>query len=396
MSTYVLGGRAGWRAQTTAAIDVEAVLRSNGAGTYVSNAFDSAIAGCRWDRVRCEAELPAGTSVAFSSYAADADRGAAAIAALDESEWSPWATVAGTFHGRTASLLSAPAGRYLWLRIALNGTPAARAELRSLDIDFPRNTSLRMLPAVFSTDAGGRDLNERFLAMFDALRDGVLREIRTLGAVIDPRTTRATARRDFLDWLGGWFDMEIVRAWPVARRRAVIAHAGELFRLRGTARGIKRFIALALGRDVEIVENFVDRHWWFAAQQRLGCAVLYGPELAARTVLDGSGTLGATKLASNPAPVTDPFALRANRMTVLVPDREQLDASALAMVRTVVASQKPAHVAADVVAVRAAGRLGVASRLGLDAVVGALRPPAILAGTAPPRLGVNATLGDRP
>jgi phage tail-like protein len=228
------------------------------------------------------------------------------------------------------------------------------------------------------------------------MRDGVLREIRALASVIDPRTTSAAAKRDFLDWLGAWFDLELFRAWPEARRRAVIAHAGELFRQRGTARGIRRFAELALGLDVGILEGWQNRHWWFAGGGRLGCDVLFGPEVVGRAALDGTNVLDTKRIASNPAPLRDPFASRANRMTVLVPYRGALGADALAMLRAVVEVQKPAHVAVCVDVVEPHARLGVASHLGLDAVIGKLRPPAILAGAVPPRLGVNATLGDRP
>jgi phage tail-like protein len=216
--------------------------------------------------------------------------------------------------------------------------------------------------------------------MFDAMRDQIKDEIRGLGSVIDPRTTDAGARRDFLDWLGTWFNLELYRAWPVERRRAVIHHAGELFRTRGTARGIERFVELALGRRITIVESFVDRHWWFAGQTPLGCGVLFAPEI----------------VDSVPTPMLDPFAARANRMTVYVACYAELSADDFAMVRRVIDTQKPAHVAACLVVTRPDLRLGVTARLGLDAVTGALEPPAILAGPSPLMLGVNATLGDRP
>jgi phage tail-like protein len=397
VSAYALGGRAGWRAATTAGIDVKGALHAKTAGTYRSVALDSRLPGCRWDRLRFGARLPAGTSVALSTYSADADRGDAAMDLLDDAEWTPWsfATVLGPFDGITDALVRATPGRFLWIRIALGGTPGAPAELRFIDVSYPRMTSLRMLPAVYSSDGGGRDLNERLLALFDAMRDGVKDEIRLLASVIDPRTTDAAGKRDFLDWLGGWFGLEVFRAWPVHRRRAVIAHAGELFRKRGTPAGIRLFIELALGLQVQVLEGFADRHWWFAGGSRLGCATLFGPEIVGRAMLDGSDTLNLKTIDSVPAPYLDPFASRANRMTVVVAYRGEPTADDIAMLRAVVDAQKPAHVAACITIVAADLRLGVNARLGLDSVIGSLRSPDILAGDAPPRLGVNATVGDR-
>ena len=266
MRTFALGGRAGWHAADVSDIEVRGALHAHGSGTYRSGALDSRLPGCHWDRLRFDVALPAGTSVAFSTYAADADRGDLAMAALDDAEWSPWATVAGPFDGVTDALVRARPGRYIWIRIALTGTTTAPAAVHFVDATYPRSTSLRMLPAVYSTDAGGRDLNERLLSLFDAMHDGVKDEIRLLASVIDPHTTDASTKRDFLDWLGTWFGLEVFRAWPERRRRAVIAHAGELFRRRGTKLGIRQFVELALGREIGIVEGWVDRHWWFAAR----------------------------------------------------------------------------------------------------------------------------------
>ena len=397
MSAYALGGRAGWRAANTANVEVKGALHANGAGTYRSEALDSRLPACRWDRLRFSLRLPAGAGIAFSTYTSDADRGDAAMAALDDADWTPWAwaTVDGPFEGVSDCLIRSTPGRFLWLRIALAGRATAAVELRFVDIAYPRSTSLRMLPAVYSTYGGGRDLNERLLALFDAMRDGVKDEIRLLASVIDPRTTDAAAKRDFLDWLGGWFDLEVFRAWPEHRRRAVIGRAGELFRRRGTCAGIRLFVELALGLQIEILEGFADRHWWFAGQSGLGCAILFGPDIVDRAVLDGSDILSQKTIDSVPAPYLDPFAARANRMTVVVAYRGEPAAGDVAMLRAVIDVQKPAHVAACIAIVDADLRLGVSARLGLDSIVGALRSPDILAGTAPPRLGVNATVGDR-
>ena len=187
--------------------------------------------------------------------------------------------------------------------------------------------------------------------------------------------------------------MELYRAWPVERRRRVIHRAGELFRLRGTPRGIELFIQLALGVEVFIVETFVERNWWFAARSRLGCGVLFGPEIVGRAALDGTDVLSTKTIDSVPAPFLDPFAARANRMTVYVPCYSEPSPDDLTMLREVVDVQKPAHVAACIILTAPDLRLGVTARLGLDAVVGALEPPAVLAGRPSLRLGVNATLG---
>ena len=221
MSVYALGRRAGWHVAASTGLDIASALATSGSGlgTYTSTAFDGGAAGMCWDRLRCDVHLPERTSVSFLTYTADADRGDAAIAALDDSEWSDPVTIGGPSFDRTDALVRSDPGRYLWLRVELQGAPAVTAKLRWLDLSFPRNTSIRFLPALYSTDAGGRDFNVRLLSLFDAMRDEVKGEIRTLASVIDPRTTDAATQRDFLDWLGTWFAMELYRAWPVHRRQ---------------------------------------------------------------------------------------------------------------------------------------------------------------------------------
>jgi phage tail-like protein len=396
MSAFALGGRAGWRVAVSSGLDARGALHAAGPGQYRSQALDSRLPGCRWDRLRFDARLDPGTSLAFSTYAADADRGDAAMSLLPDAAWSAWTTVNAPLNGRSEALVFANRGRYLWLRIALTGTATGEAVLRFVDIAYPRATSVRMLPAVFSTDPGGRDLTERLVALFDGIHDGVKDEIRLLASVIDPLTTDARTKRDFLDWLGTWFGLELFRAWPEHRRRAVVAHAGELFRLRGTPRGIMKFIELALGVRVQLLEGFADRHWWFAGGAHLGCATLFGPEIVGRAALDGTDVLSTKRIDSVPAPAVDPFASRANRMTVMIPFRGEPTAAERAMLQAVVDAQKPAHVAACLAFVEPSVRLGVVARLGLDAALGRLAPPAILAGHAPQRLGVTATLGGRP
>ncbi|MGC2407353.1 MAG: phage tail protein [Candidatus Cybelea sp.] len=395
MSAYSMGRRAGWPQTSSSGISVNDSLISAESGTFISGALDGGTNGCRWDRLRVALRLPATSSATFATYTSDTNRGTVAIESLTAGEWSMPVTIDGPFDGVTDSLVWSTAGRYLWLQVDLEGTEAANAELRWLDVTFPRNTSLRMLPAVYSTRAGGRDFNERVLSLFDAMRDEIKDEIRTLAAIIDPRRADAATKHDFLDWLGTWFDMEIYRSWPIARRRAIIHHAGELFRLRGTARGIELFVELALGRKIFIVEGFADRHWWFAGEGPLGCGVLFDTAIVGRAALDSSDVLGTKTINSVPAPMLDPFAIRANRMTVYVPcDREPSDDD-LAMLQEVIDVQKPAHVAACIVLALPNLRLGVMARLGLDAVLGELKPPAVLAGASEPRLGVNMTLGGR-
>jgi phage tail-like protein len=70
-------------------------------------------------------------------------------------------------------------------------------------------------------------------------------------AYLDPWLTPV----DFVPWLAGWVGLALDPAWPVGRRRAAIARAAELYRWRGTARGIAAAVELATGVSPEVVES---------------------------------------------------------------------------------------------------------------------------------------------
>ena len=59
MRTFALGGRAGWHAAAVSDIEVRGALHARGSGTYRSEALDSRLPGCHWDRLRFDVALPA-------------------------------------------------------------------------------------------------------------------------------------------------------------------------------------------------------------------------------------------------------------------------------------------------------------------------------------------------
>ncbi|MGH9244054.1 MAG: phage tail protein [Acidimicrobiales bacterium] len=103
------------------------------------------------------------------------------------------------------------------------------------------------LPAVYQEDPFAM----RFTAGFDDVLAPVVATLDCLEAYIDPWLTP----EDFLDWLAGWVGMVLDETWPLDRRRAVTAHAVELFRLRGTPAGLKEFVELFTGGEVQINET---------------------------------------------------------------------------------------------------------------------------------------------
>ncbi len=102
------------------------------------------------------------------------------------------------------------------------------------------------LPGVFRDD----DMTQRLTAAFDEVLAGIVQVLDCFPAYLDP----ALAPADFLDWLGGWTGAALDETWPLERRRAFVAAAVDLFRIRGTAAGLAAHVAVFSGGDVEIAE----------------------------------------------------------------------------------------------------------------------------------------------
>lgn len=102
------------------------------------------------------------------------------------------------------------------------------------------------LPGLYRDDA----FTQRFMAAFDEVLAGVIGVLDCFPAYLDP----ALAPEDFLEWIGSWVGAAPDETWPLERRRAFVASATELFRVRGTAAGLAAHVAIFTGGEVEISE----------------------------------------------------------------------------------------------------------------------------------------------
>jgi phage tail-like protein len=103
------------------------------------------------------------------------------------------------------------------------------------------------LPALYQDD----DLAQRFLGALDEVMAPIYGTIDNFDAYLDPRLTPD----DFLPWLAGWVGIALDEGWEEDRRRAIIARAVDLYRMRGTASGLAGQVEIQTGGTVEIVEN---------------------------------------------------------------------------------------------------------------------------------------------
>jgi phage tail-like protein len=103
------------------------------------------------------------------------------------------------------------------------------------------------LPAIFQED----DFTMRFVGGFDDVLAPVLLTLDCLIDYFDPALTPT----DFLEWLAGWVGIEIDESWETSRRRAAVATAVEMYRMRGTISGLRANLEVLSGGQVEITDS---------------------------------------------------------------------------------------------------------------------------------------------
>ena len=106
---------------------------------------------------------------------------------------------------------------------------------------------IRMLPAVYQED----EFADRFVGGFDDVLAPVLSTLDCLVDYFDPYL----APEDFLEWIAGWVGISLEEGWPIERRRAVVATAVEMYRMRGTVAGLRANLQVLTGGQVEIADS---------------------------------------------------------------------------------------------------------------------------------------------
>lgn len=103
------------------------------------------------------------------------------------------------------------------------------------------------LPAIFQEDP----FTQRFTDAFDRVLAPVFATLDSLDAYIDPTLSPF----DFLEWLAGWVGLAIDEDWPLVRQRTFVSEAVKVYRLRGTAAGLKAEVEIYTQGTVDVIES---------------------------------------------------------------------------------------------------------------------------------------------
>lgn len=125
-------------------------------------------------------------------------------------------------------------------------------ENTEVTIWIARRGYLENLPAIYRrSDAVGRNLVREMCFVFEHMFDSVEVNLNDGWRFYDPHVTP----NEFLRWLSNWTAFSLDLDWPEAEKRALIKRAVDLYRIRGTKRGLMLFLRLFTGHEPDIEEN---------------------------------------------------------------------------------------------------------------------------------------------
>jgi len=172
------------------------------------------------------------------------------------------------------------------------------------DMTSRYSSYLQYLPAIYRDD----DFVGRFLCVFEDILKPLEEVIDNLAHYFDP----GTAPQTFVPWLASWVGLVMDERMPEMKRHELIKSIAELYRWRGTRRGLSEYLRIYTGVMPQIIEH-----------------IFRQPARSGNDAEEGTAQPGAEE--------SDTF-----RFSVIlnIPDTGAIDAD---VVRTIIEMEKPAH-----------------------------------------------------
>jgi len=106
---------------------------------------------------------------------------------------------------------------------------------------------LEYLPALYRDD----EFMGRFLLIFESIMKPIENTTSNLNLYFDPLLTP----EPLLPWLSAWLDLVLDPTWPIEKHRELVKHCVELYRWRGTKRGLSEYLRIYTGTVPDISEH---------------------------------------------------------------------------------------------------------------------------------------------
>ena len=106
---------------------------------------------------------------------------------------------------------------------------------------------LEYLPSLYRDDKN----MEEFLHIFEDIINPIENSVDNLELYFDPLLTPEPV----LSWLASWLGLVLDENLPLERRRKLVGSAAELYRWRGTKKGLSEYLSIYTGNTPEISES---------------------------------------------------------------------------------------------------------------------------------------------
>jgi phage tail-like protein len=151
---------------------------------------------------------------------------------FEESSWLP---------KTAASALDYQGYLYAW---SINGDEVQFLDSKPLKFAVrPRSLYLNFLPEFYSEN----DFSNRFLSIFEKTFEPTVQKLESIWAYLDPRT----APQGLLPFLAAWVAWPLDNNWDLPQQRHLILNAVEIYRWRGTKRGLRLYLHLYTGLPLD-------------------------------------------------------------------------------------------------------------------------------------------------
>lgn len=372
-------------------------------GIWYSSALDSRTARCQWHRIEVGIrKLPLGSGVTIQTCTSDTLLDDASIQQRAVELWDPglvrkavWVRPSATESTSPENddfLIQSQPGRYLWLRVELNGDRLDTPEIDFVRVHFPRESYLHYLPAVFSEDEENRRFLERFLSIFQTEWDSLEQTVADRH-----RYTSLTGvpNGQFLSYLASWLGLPLEGSWDEDQKRALLRAAPDIYPIRGTIEGLRKYVSIYLQNINDLgpdelhdfpmfIEGYRERNHptlGDAGGTSLGAGrSLWSRDVTGRLQLGVNARADEGRLIGAGAAELDIFEHYAHRFRVFIPSAWVVTDDAEALVRKALDEEKPAHTQYELCLFESKFQIGMQSTLGFDTVIGDL--PTIHLGAA--------------
>ncbi|MGV8174350.1 MAG: phage tail protein [Methanothrix sp.] len=205
-------------------------------GSHKFGLLDSGQFDCIWHRIAIDAEIPENASISFSFRVSN-----------DGKSFGPSGEVTLKEGERDALLMSQDRGeikgKFIELTVRLRSESGETPRLTQILVCYPRDSYLRYLPAAYQEDEASRRFLERFLSIFESDLQESEDLISNIPSFLDP----ISAPSSFLPWLADWLALDLYELMG-ERNREYLAKAVELYKWKGTARGLRALVETLTGR----------------------------------------------------------------------------------------------------------------------------------------------------